>query len=152
MSDNYIDTLNKSWGDIPEPKTLPVGTWLLRGRNVAVFPPAEEGKSARVAFFYEAVEPMDNVNGDELAALGDDYSFAENDIVKQFFINRSKDWWAVRKHLELHGIAVEEGMTIPETFKLFKGTEVYAYLSTKTFTNGAGETKIDNDPVNFSAL
>lgn len=151
MSENYSDILNRSWDDIPEPKTLPVGTWLLRGRNVAVFPPQEEGKSTRVAFFYEAAEPMEDVSQDELAALGSDYSFAENDIVKQFFINRSKDWHSVKKHLELHGIDLT-GKTIPESFKEFKGAEVYSYLGTKTFTNKSGETKLDNDPVTFESV
>lgn len=151
MADNYQDILKRSWDDIPEPKLLPTGSWLLKGKNVAVFPPREEGQAMRVGFFYEAKEPMDDVSADELASLGSDYSYAENDIVKQFFINRNKDWDSVRKHLALHGIETE-GKTQDETFKAFKNSEVVAYLGTKTFTTGQGETKTDNDPTSFAKV
>lgn len=149
--EKYEDILNRSWDDIPEPKLLPEGSWLLRGKNVAFFPPQEEGKSARVAFFYEAVEPMDDVKQESLDALGEDYAYSENDIVKQFFINRNRDWDAVRKHLALHGVDTQ-GKSQADSFKAFKGTEVIAWLGTKTFTTQAGETKTDNDPSNFATL
>jgi hypothetical protein len=151
MAEKYSDILNRSWDDIPEPKLLPVGSWLLRGKNVAYFPAAEEGKSARVAFFYEAKEPMDDVDAGELRELGDDYAYSENDIVKQFFINRNKDWDAVRKHLALHGID-SEGKSQAETFKAFGGTEVVSYLSTKTYVRQDGTTVTDNDPTTFAAV
>lgn len=151
MAEKYEDLLNRSWDDIPEPKLLPAGSWLLRGKNVAMFPPSEEGKPARLAFFYNAKEPMDDVSQAELDALGEDYSFAENDIVKQFFINRNKDWDAVRKHLALHGIDTA-GKSQADTFKAFGGTEVIAYLGTRTYTNGQGQTVIDNDASSFAAV
>lgn len=147
----YNEIVNRSWDDIPEPQLLPQGSWLLRGRNVAIFPPKEDGAATRVAFFYEAKEPMDDVPQTELDALGADYSYAENDIVKQFFINRNKDWDNVRKHLELHGISTK-GKSQPETFDAFKGTEVVAFLQTKTFVNGAGQQVTDNDPTSFAAV
>lgn len=152
MSDNnYAAILERSWDDIPPPKLLPVGSWLLKGKNVAMFPPKEDGAAIRIAFFYEAREPMDDVSEAELQALGEDYSYAENDVVKQFFINRNKDWDSVRKHLELHGIETK-GQSQKETFDAFKGSEVVAYLSTKTFVNGAGQQITDNDPSNFAAV
>jgi hypothetical protein len=151
MTEKYEDILNRSWDEIPVPKLLPVGSWLLRGRNVALFPPKEEGQSMRVAFFYEAKEPMDDVSEKELAELGDDYAYSENDIVKQFFINRNKDWDAVRKHLALHGID-GAGKTQADTFKEFKGAEVISYLTTRTFTDASGNTKVDNDPTSFAKV
>lgn len=150
-NEKYTDILNRSWDDIPEAKLLPVGTWLLRGNNVGVFPPKEEGQATRVAFFYQAKEPMDDVREDELAALGEDYSYSENDVVKQFFINRNKDWDSVRKHLELHGID-SKGKTQIETFKEFKGTEVLSFVDTKTFTSNTGETRTENNPTSFTRL
>lgn len=162
MSENekYSDILNRSWDDIPEPKLLPTGSWLLRGNNVALFPPKEDGQSTRIAFFYQAKEPMDDVSQEELTALGEDYAYSENDIVKQFFINRNKDWDAVRKHLALHGIDTtttdDNGNTVgksqADTFKEFKGSEVIAYLGVKEYTNQAGETKRDNDPSSFAKV
>lgn len=150
-NEKYTDILNRSWDDIPEAKLLPIGTWLLRGNNVGVFPPKEEGQSVRVAFFYQAKEPMDDVDEGDLAALGEDYAYSENDVVKQFFINRNKDWDAVRKHLELHGID-SKGKTQIETFKAFKGAEVLAFIDTKTFTSASGETRTENDPKTFTRL
>lgn len=149
--EKYTDILNRSWDDIPVPKLLPVGSWLLRGNNVAMFPPKEDGQAIRIAFFYQAKEPMDDVSTEELTALGEDYSYSENDLVKQFFINRSKDWDAVRKHLDLHGVSTE-GKSQADTFKEFKGTEVIAYVGTKTFQNAAGETRTDNDPTAFTRV
>lgn len=151
MTEKYEDILNMNWDNIPEPKLLPVGSWLLRGRNVAVFQPKEEGQSIRVAFFYEAKEPMEDVNQTELEALGADYSYSENDIVKQFFINRNKDWDNVRKHLALHGVDVN-GQSIAASFKAFKGAEVVAFLTTKTFTGGDGQTRTENDPTGFAQV
>lgn len=151
MTEKYSDILNRNWDSIPVPQLLPVGTWLLRGRNVALFPPKEEGQSMRVAFFYEAKEPMDDVQQSELDALGEEYSYAENDIVKQFFINRNKDWDAVRRHLALHGIDTA-GKEQSETFKEFKNAEVLAYLGTKTFTDQGGTTKTENDPTTFAKV
>lgn len=152
MAEKYSDILNRSWDTIPKPKLLPVGSWLLRGRNVAFFPGNEdEEKSPRVVFFYEAREPMDDVSQQDLASLGEDYAYSENDIAKQFYINRNKDWDSVRKHLELHGVSTE-GKNQDETFKAFKGTEVISYLGTKTYTNAAGQTIEDNDPQSFAAV
>ncbi len=151
MAEKYADILNRSWDSIPKPKLLPVGSWLLKGKNVAMFAPKEEGQSTRVAFFYEAREPMDDVSETELRELGDDYSYSENDIVKQFFINRNKDWDNVRRHLELHGVSTE-GKSQADTFKEFQGSEAIAYLGTKTFTNAAGQTITDNDPTSFAKV
>lgn len=151
MADNYADILNRSWDEIPEPKVLPNGTWLLRGNNVGYFPAKEEGKSTRVAFFYTPKEAMDDVDEAELDQLGPDYDLADSDVVKQFFINRSKDWDAVRKHLALHGIDTT-GKSQVETFKEFNGTEVLSYLGTKTYTDSSGKTVEQNDPTQFAAV
>lgn len=151
MSEKYADILNRSWDDIPTAKVLPEGSWLLKARNVSYFPAKEEGKSARVAFFYTPREAMDDVDKQELEALGADYDLSNNDIVKQFFINRDKDWAAVRKHIELHGVDVK-GLSQAETFKAIEGQEVMAYLGTKQYTNSSGQTVTDNDPTLFSAV
>jgi hypothetical protein len=151
MNENYADILTRSWDDIPTPKVLPVGTWLLRGKNVALFPPKEEGQSLRVAFFYQAKEPMADVKQEELDTLGEDYAYSENDIVKQFFVNRNKDWDGIRRHLALHGIDTA-GKSQKETFDAFKGAEVLAFLGTRTYTNGAGQSVTDNDPTSFGVV
>lgn len=152
MADKYGDLLKRSWDDLPQPAPyLPEGTWLLKGRNVAYFPADEENdKSERVVLFFEPLEPMDDVKQEELDALGPNYDYANNDVTKQFYINRAKDWVEVRKILNLMGIETE-GQTQEDSFKAFKGAKVLAYLSIKTFQNKrTGERVITNDPVNFA--
>lgn len=155
MTEKYEDTLNRSWDDIPEPQMLPPGSWLLRGNNVAVFPPKEEGQKTRVVFFYEAKEPMEDVQQEDLDALGD-YAYSENDIVKQFWINKNKDWDAVRKHLDLHGISTknEDGTTKSqlETFKEFKGAEIVSFLTVETYTGADGMAHTQNVPTSFARV
>lgn len=150
-NESYDALLNRSWGEIPEPKTLPVGSWLLKGRNVAYLPAKGEG-NPRVLFFYTPKEPMDDVRPEELAELGDDYDYANNQIVKTIWVESNRDWATVKAHLALHGVDVSNGRSQKDTFKDFKGTEVIAYLETKAFTTAGGETKIDNDPVKFAKV
>jgi len=150
MTDKYADIENIQWDNIPEPKTLPDGTYLLKGTNVLYVPKDEENdKSARVAFFYEAKEAMDDVDAEELAKLGDDYDLANSEIVKQFFLNKARDWAAVRKHIEAHGIDTA-GKSLPETFDAFRGTEVLSVITTKEFVSKtSGELVVKNEPTLF---
>lgn len=152
MPEKYSEILNRSWDDIPQPKLLPEGTWLLRVRNVSYFPANEEKQQPeRVAFFFEAKEPMDDVDAQELTALGEDYSFAINDIVKQFSIFRPKDWMDVRKLLDLLGVDTK-GKDQAATFKDAKGQEVLGFLTQATFVTRAGETKTENQPTIFEKV
>lgn len=147
MSD-YSDILNMTWEDIPEPKLVPGGSWLLRCRN-ATFIPKKGEQDAKVLFFYEPKEPMDDVDAGEIEALGD-YNVSENDLVAQFFINRSKDWVKVRNHIEKHGVEVTGN--IPETLKSVKGSEVIAFVGTRTYTNSVGESVTDNTVTQFAPV
>ena len=149
-TDKYSDILNRSWDEIPQPQLLPEGSWLLKVRNVSYFPAnPDKNQPERVAFFFEAKEPMDDVDEQELDKLGEDYSFAINDIVKQFSIFRPKDWAEVRKLLDLLGVD-SKGQSQGETFKAARGTEVVGFLQINTFTTRAGETKQDNAITSFA--
>lgn len=149
MSD-YIDIQTASWDEIPEKKTLPVGTYLLKGRSAKYNPPKEDGKNGNVMFVYEPRQAMDDVDDDAFQELGSDYDLANNPIFFRIWIERQTDWQNVKRHLEKHGIDVSGG--IQKSFEQFKGNEVLAYLSTRTFTNGAGETVEDNDASNFAPV
>lgn len=152
MPSKFADIAEQQWNDIPEPKLLPEGTYLLRGTNVSYFPADKENdKSARVVFFYETKEAMDDVPESKLKELGEGYDFANNDIAQQFFINRAKDWDRVRKHLSAHGIDVD-GKTMPETFEEFRGTEVLAHLVQDEYVNHAGVPITQNKPTLFEKV
>lgn len=145
---NYADIANMTWDNIPEPKLLPDGSWLLRGRNAAYIA-KKENLNARVLFFYQAKEPMSDVDQDALAALGD-YDVTENDIVKTFWIEKQSQWNDVKAHLELHGVDVK-GQSIPDSLKAFKGSEVISYLIQKSI-NTANGPKVVNEPTTFEAV
>ena len=153
MSEKYSDILNRQWDDIPEPALLPDGTYVLKCQNVGFFPApkpeeGEEKKSDRVTFFYGVKEAMDDVRQDDLDALGENYDMANNDVTKNFWINREKDWTQVKRHLALLGVDTK-GKSQPETFKEARGAEVLAFLGTREFTNNAGETIVQNEPRDF---
>ena|ERR1700730_8233370 len=152
MPEKYSEILNRSWDDIPQPKLLPEGTWLLKVRNVQFFPANDErNQPDRVAFFFEAREPMDDVDAKDLAALGEGYSYSINEIAKQFSIFRTGDWEDVRKLLSMLGIETK-GQDQAATFKAARGAEVLGYLSQQTFTTKAGETKTLNQPTVFEPV
>lgn len=149
--DNYSEILERSWDDIPEPKLLPEGSWLLRGRNAAYLP-KKDALNARALFFYTAKEPMSDVDQGELDALGEgfDYEASADDIVKTFWIEKDTDWKAVKEHLALHGIEVK-GKSQQETLKAFKGTEIVSFLTQKTINTKNG-AKTVNDPTTFAKV
>lgn len=151
MSENYEDILNQSWDNIQEAAVLPVGSYLLRARNASFQPSKDADKSSTVLFVYSPKEPMDDVDSNELAALGADYDISENRIFARFYVETAADWNSVREHLKKHGID-PAGKSIADSLKAVKGTEVIAYLGQRQFQNAAGEQKVDNNPTQFAAV
>lgn len=149
MTENYTDIMKTQWNEIPEPKTLPVGSWLLGGRNASFVASKEEGQDSKFLFFYTPREPMDDVDEEQLAALGPEYDITENDVVYTIWVNRKRDFDKVRKHLAKHGIEVNPAEAIEDTLKLFRNTQIIAYLNQRSFTNKAGEVVTENQPTSF---
>lgn len=147
---DYADIVNKSWDAIPPVEILPVGSWLLRGQN-ATYQASKGESSPSVLFVYKVKEPMEDVDSEKLAALGDNYDVESNKIFTRFWIGDNSDWDKVRKHLAKHGVDTA-GKSISDSLKEFKGTEVVAYLDQRTYTNNAGETQEDNVASNFTPL
>lgn len=151
MSD-YEAILNASFNEIPEVKTLPDGSWKLKARSAKFMPPKEEGNNPLVLFVYSAVEPMDDVNQEDLTALGDDYDYSGNSIFTRFYVESKADWDKVRKHIEKHGVDVTTDEPVNEVLKGVKGTEVIAYLKSRSFTNSAGQPSEENTATNFAPV
>ena len=150
MSENYSDILNTQWDDIPEPKVLPDGSYLLKLRNASYQPAKGEGDPT-VMFAYKVVEPMDDVPQDENDKLGNDYDYDLNTIFSRFWISNTADWAKVRKHLEKHGVDVS-GKTPTEALKDARGSEVVAFLQQRSYTNNSGQDVTENQPTNFSEV
>lgn len=147
---DYSDILTKSWDEIPEPKTLPNGSYRLKGRNASFLPAKDDNSNPRILFFYSVKEPMDDVDQDALDALGPDYDMEENDVVATFWLQKSKDYANVKAHLKLHGVDVSGN--IQDSLKAFKGSEVNAFLTSETFTNAQGQLVEQNKPTAFTAV
>lgn len=147
----YADILSQSWDNIPQPKLLPVGSWLLKGRNASFQAAKDETKSNAVLFVYSAKEPMDDVDSDALSELGAEYDVAENKIFFRMYVDDAAAWDGVRNHLAKHGIDTA-GKSIADSLKAFKGTEVIAYLDQNTFVNAAGESVTSNNAKQFAQV
>lgn len=154
MSENYEDLLDRSFNEIPKPKTLPNGSWRLQGRNATIIEPKEAGKSRQVMFVYQATEPMDDVSDTELAALGADYDYGLKPVFVRFWLQEGADYDKLRKHLEKHGIDTSrDGISIKEMLKTeFRGTEVAAYLDKRSFVDGVGEEQEENTATQFTPV
>jgi hypothetical protein len=94
------------------------------------------------------MEPMQDVDQGELDRLGTEYNFSENRVFHRIWLETGADKDRLRQHIVKHGIDVT-GMTVGESLKAVKGTQVVAYLSQKQVTTKAGETRIENEPQNF---
>lgn len=148
---NYEDILNRSWDNIPKDQLLPEGSWLLRGQNATFQKAKTEDQSDRFLFVYQVKEPMSDVDAQALQSLGD-FDITSKQVFFTLFVQRPKDWDIVRAHLAKHGVPVS-GVSIQDSLKAFKGTEVIAYLGTKTFTSKqTGEVVTDNDPTVFEPV
>ena len=153
MVESYDDILDRSFDDLQDDKTLPGGLWVLRLRNAHFMPPREEGQSGQVLCFYKPVEPTDDVDMDELAALGDDYDFTENQIVFKVWIEGNRSWRDLGKHFKKHsGVDWDVG-SIREVIKIgVKGSEVVARLGERTFENNFGELVTENVASDFRPM
>lgn len=138
---NYEDILNSTVENLPKTQDTPNGSWLLRLKNATLVKPKTEGKSPRVLFFYNPKEPMDDVDAEGLeAGQAAGYDFSQNDVVAQFFAAKPKDWEAIVRHLELHGIQTAgTGKSLQQLLKDAGGEEVYGFVTTQSYVNEAGQ-------------
>jgi len=150
MSDDYTDILNQSWDNIPLVQVLPVGSWLLRLRTAVYQPSKQADGDPIVMFVYSVKEPMEDVDVEELAKLGDNYDYGANRIFWRKYINDNASWDEVRKHLGKHGVEVKG--SIKESFDAAKGSEVIAYLNQRSYTTNAGEGEVSNEPSQFAKV
>ena len=151
MTIDYEALMNGSWDDIPQPKMLPDGTWKLKLKGAAFKPSSQEGKSSTVLFIYAPKEAMDDVDAAALAALGDDYDLDLNKVFVRFWVESADDWNQVRRHLGKHGVKTE-GKSIVASFKEAKGSEIFAFITTRDYVNGQGIEVTENAAAQFAPV
>lgn len=148
---SYESILNTSWSEIPEVQLLPAGSWKMRCRGASFVAPKTEDQSPQIAFVYEAIEPMADVDDDALAALGEDYNFEDNRIFSRFWFKTGADKHAVRLHLQKHGIDPND-YTPAESFKAVKGRDIIAVVGQETYKPKNGGDMVTQNVIKaFSA-
>ncbi len=151
MTGDYEDILNRSWDEIPEPELLPVGSYRLKSRGATFMEAKASDQNDRVMFIYNATEPLDDVDADALAALGD-YDISQNRLFFTIWIESYADWDKVRKHIAKHNIEAVPGETPKETFNRMKGSVVIAWLDHRSFESKSGDMVETNDPTQFAKV
>lgn len=147
---NYEDILNRPWGDLPEPQTLPEGSWLLRGVFLKFNGGDEENnKPPFVNLGFRAEEAMDDVSADDLAALGENYDVGAGLIFKRLNLDGQDGWEQLRTIQKKMG-AYDPSKSPVDGAKDFNGKAVVGYLKVRKYTDkNTGEEKTVNDIVSF---
>jgi len=149
MAKDYSEILNQAWDDIPDVKLLPGGSWRLKCENASYMEARDADSRASVLFVYAPVEPMVDVNQEEIDALGPDYALENNQIFYKIWLQRKADWDKVRKHIIKHG--VELGPQLGVGLKSCKGAFVVAMIGQRTFNDASGASQAENTASNFVA-
>lgn len=151
---DYNDILDRTWDDIPEPKLLPGGGWLVVGKTVGLVKPKEDGQSLKVLFTLKAKEPI-NVASEELDELGD-YDITINDLQYTVYVESAADWDKVRKFLGIFGVEMS-GRIVNEDGKLsfakaFNGAEAVAEVGQRNYENKDGDVIWQNTLSKFQKV
>lgn len=154
MSDDYDDLLNKTWEGIPKPQVLPIGDWLVVGKNAAFIRSKKEGQSNKVLFTTKARQALDNVDEGELEELmASGYDITINDLNHTIYIESDADWNKVRDFLAVFGVELE-GRLFDDKGKLafnkaFRGAEAITFLEQRNWEDDAHTVHWDNKMTNF---
>lgn len=151
MAIDYTKLAEMSWDAIPDSQIVPTGTWKLQCRSAFYYPPKEEGQDARVQISWIPVEPMDDVDEDRLAAMGD-YDLSFTVVDRTWFISDGKVLEDVKKVILLHGVVPETGQQFGDVLKGMRKKQVMANLISKVVKNRDGENKEVNFPTTFAAV
>jgi hypothetical protein len=157
MSDSYEDILNMTWEDVPEAVTLPVGPYRVKGKFLSYRAAADEGQNDRFSLSFVVQGPLEGVDEDALAQLGEDYDFAANQVEKTVWIENRASWGEVAKTLRTVGVEPsgsifeQDGKVSKALQRAFRGVEVGAHLGERTYEKD-GEMRTTNTLSKFIAL
>lgn len=152
MADDYESMLERTRAETPTLKLLPVGSYRLKSRGAKFSEAKASDKNDSVMFIYAASEPLEDVDIEQLAALGD-YDIAQNKLFFRIWIESEVDWSNFWKHVDKHGeLGLGPDATRKEAMEALKSAEIIAWLEQRTFQNKAGDMVDTNDPVNFASV
>lgn len=159
MSDSYEDILNMTWEDVPDAVTLPVGPYKVKGKFLSFKQAADEGQNDRFSLTFVVQGPLEGVDEDALAELGDDYDYSANQVEKTLWIDSKASWGDVRKTLLNVGVEPSGNIFEPDgkinkgLQRSFRNVEIGAHLGERTYPDKeTGEMKSVNTLSKFIAL
>ena len=145
---DYKDILSKQWKDLPQPKLLPNGSWLLRVTKV--IEPEADAKWPQFTFMMAAKQAMDDVSAADIEALGEDYDVSQSVIFHRMWASRETDFDKICRFLEKLGLDMDN-LTIGDALEKAKGSEIVAYVDTETYNDKDGNSVTRNTAGSFSA-
>lgn len=149
----FEDFFKRSLNELPKPKPLPRGHYVLALRSSFKRPPREEGKSGQLVLFYEPVAPGDDVDPTELEAFqAEGLSIQDVSIAVEFWLGDWSDVEAIYKHLALLGADVEQAADLSVAVKAATNKRVAAYVSTDTYMHKVKGLQWKNKAEGFKAL
>lgn len=157
MSDSYEDIMNMTWEDIPEAVTLPVGPYKVKGKFLSYRAAQDEGQNDRFSLTFSVEAPLDGVDEDALAQLGDDYDFSVNQVEKTLWIDSRASWAEVARTLRTVGIEPagaifeQDGKVSKQLQRAFRGVEIGAHIGERTYEKD-GEMRTTNTLSKFISL
>lgn len=149
---SFEQLLERGSAEVPKVRSLPSGTWLLKLRSK----PTPKGKNKpdgkdSVMFVLQAMEATDNVDEQELQALGPDYDIKANRIFHRVWLGDGSDWDQLRNVLIAFG-ASSDFESFTEAFEEATGGEVYADLKTRYWKDDSGADREENVASNFQPV
>lgn len=139
--DSYDDMLDRSFSEVPMPKDVPLTTYLATCDGAIFKKPAKEGVSPQVLFFFRLSSPVEELDEDAAAELGENYDFTMNRYARQIWLGEARDWKVVMEILHTLGVDTSD-CTIKEALKSAKGKEaVVALKRGKDYTDRDGHAR-----------
>ncbi len=123
---SYETILARGWDNIPKPKFLPDGSYRFRCASAKAIQPKTPDGNTRVSIGFEPQEPMEDVDTEALAALGEGYDIAENTIWVTIWLQRATDYAKLRNIMEKCGLNLDDYVGkdgFENSLKALKNTE-----------------------------
>ena len=149
----FEDFFKKSLSELPEPKSLPRGHYVLALRGNFKRPPREKGKSGQLALFLEPIEPCDDVDPAELEAfVSDGRSIKDNTVTVEFWLGDWKNVKDIYAHLELYGVNVADMADLSVALKAATNKRIVAYVSPETYQHKVKGMQTKDKAEGFKAI
>lgn len=110
----------------------------------------DASKNDCLLLIYVAKEPLEDVDEDALAALGD-YDITQNKMFYRIYLETYSDWDKVAAHADKHNSVRAEVETNKEMLNRIKGSDIIAWVDQRSYEKN-GEMVDSNDPTNFAPV